>query len=425
MSLPSASRIRLPLCLLVVLAAAAAGVRPAAASTITAIRYSSNAARTRVVVDLSTASEYSHRSLPDPPRVVMELSGAALAPGVAPQPVGDGYVARIRINDLQSGRVQVVLDLEKPLDYSTFTLEDPYRIVIDVKHAGPPAPAGPAKSGTGGEPGGGAPSVPPPPPVVNPIPPPRGDWVIAVDAGHGGQDDGAHYHGTDEKDVTLELAREVTAEINRRPGMKAFMVRKGDYYIPLYTRRAIAEKDSADLFVSLHCNASSNQSAAGTEVYFLSLKGASNEAAKELAKKENQVDEQNQVAPESQDLDQILFDMTQTDVLAKSQLLAESCLKHLFDLGTVYDRGVKQAGFVVLKSPRIPSVLVEAAFLSNKGENKLLRSGKWQGSFAEYLTDGIQAYCGNVDRAEHTSRGGAREEPGKTRSNVIQNPRRP
>ncbi len=232
-------------------------------------------------------------------------------------------------------------------------------------------------------------------------PPRKGPWRVAVDAGHGGDDHGAVHFGTSEKDITLKLARETVAELNQRDAVEAFMVRKGDYFIPLYQRRAIAEKENADLFVSLHCNASRRSAAQGTEVFFLSLKGASDQAARELAEFENEVDQKMGVAPEPEGLGGILFDMRQTDVLVKSEILAETCLNQLFSLGTVYNRGVKQAGFAVLKSSRIPSVLVEAAFVSNRKENRLLKSGKWQRSFGKCMADGIEAYCKNVQRAEH------------------------
>ncbi len=395
------------LCALLLLLAAAGWSAPSAAS-VTGIRYSSNAERTRVVMDLSAAAEFTHRPLADPPRVVVEIPGGSFDSGVAPFSVGDGYVRRVRLNELRSGRIQVVLDLEKPLDYGVLTLQDPDRIVIDVTHQGAPAPV-PSPAESGGARSGasvGEPPAPKPGPAPAPIEPPRhGTWVVAVDAGHGGDDHGAHYHGTSEKDITLDLARDLTEELNRRPGIRAFMVRRGDYFIPLANRRAIARKDSANLFVSLHCNASTNHAAKGTEVYFLSLEGASSEAAKELAKRENEVDEKMGVAPEALDLDQILFDMQQTDVLAKSQMLAESCLSSLFDLGTVYDRGVKQARFAVLKFTDIPSILVEAAFISNRAENKLLRSGKWQRDFSRQMADGIESYVKTVVKAEHVSVG--------------------
>ncbi len=394
----------------------------ASAETVQKIRYSSNAERTRVVLDLNRAPDFSHRPLPDPPRVVVEFPRGTIASGVKPFSIGDGYVSAVRINELRSGRLQVVLDLEHALSYKVLVLTDPHRLVVDVEHAGAPAPAGtpppaePARDRPPDRDDGAGTAAPPraeatppaaqqprdrdPVPII-PEPPRKGPWKIAVDAGHGGQDHGARHHGTSEKDITLKLARELVAELNRRPGMQAFMVRKGDYFIPLYERRALAERDSADLFVSLHCNASRRGSAAGTEVFFLSLKGASDEAARELAELENMVDEKMGVAPEPEGLDSILFDMRQTDVLAKSEMLAETCLNQLFSLGTVYNRGVKQAGFAVLKSPRIPSVLVEAAFLSNREENRLLKSGKWQREFGKCMADGIEAYCKNVQRAEH------------------------
>lgn len=381
----------------------------AAAVSLTGVRYSSSAERTRVVLDLDAPAAYQHRALPDPARVVLEISKGKLGSQVAPVSVGDGYVHRVRLNQLSDGRVQVVIDLVRALDYSVLVLSKPDRLVIDVKHQGKPAPPEARPAPTGGAPPGGVGSgtegAGASPPVPVPAVPPRKDrWVVAVDAGHGGKDPGAQGHGADEKDIAFALAREVVAELNRRSNITAFPVRAGNYFIPLPRRRSIAEKDSADVFVSIHCNASEKRAARGTEVYFLSLKGASDEAAKEVAKFENEADARMGIEPEAPDLDQILFDMMQADVLVKSQLLAEKCLEKLFGLGTVYDRGVKQAGFVVLKSPRIPSVLVEAAFITNREENKLLKSGKWQREFARYLADGVEDYLRGIERAEHVER---------------------
>lgn len=386
-------------------------VSSAAAISLTGVRYSSTGERTRVVLDLDAPSTYQHRALADPPRVVLEIAKGKLGPQAAPVSVGDGYVHRVRLNKLSDGRVQIVVDLAKALDYSVIVLSKPDRLVIDVKHQGKPAPSETKPTPAGGAPSGEAgtgseavdttPSIPVPVPAV----PPRKDrWVVAVDAGHGGKDPGAQGHGTDEKDIAFALAREVVAELNRRPGIAAFPVRAGNYFIPLARRRSIAEKDSADIFVSIHCNASEKKAARGTEVYFLSLKGASDEAAKEVAKFENEADTRMGLEAEAPELDQILFDMIQADVLVKSQMLAETCMEKLIGLGTVYDRGVKQAGFVVLKSPRIPSVLVEAAFITNREENKLLKSGKWQGDFGRLLADGVENYLRGIERAEHTAR---------------------
>jgi N-acetylmuramoyl-L-alanine amidase len=181
------------------------------------------------------------------------------------------------------------------------------------------------------------------------------------------------------------------------------LVRKGDYYIPLRRRWTLAEKQGADLFVSLHCNASQDKNAAGTEVFFLSLKGATDEASVELAQFENAVDAKMGVETPEAGLDAIIFDMQQTDVMAKSQMLAEACLDHLYELGTVYSRGVKQAGFAVLKSPRMPSILVEAAFISHKDEVKLLRDPGWREEFGRRLARGISDYVQSVQGTEKAS----------------------
>ena len=364
-----------------------------AAAELDRLRFSTSPERTRVVLDLSSPTEYVHRTLSNPPRVLISFENGSIQPDVRPVRVDDGFIERIRFNSIKSGRVQVVLDLTQDCEYSSFTLNDPPRIVVDIAH-GSQAPVGlpPSK-----DPG---PVVMTETNVVQPvsIPEREGPWVVAVDAGHGGEDPGCQYHRTDEKDIALALGRELQAALNARPGFKAFMTRKGDYAIPLSTRRRMAEDKNADLFVSIHCNAATNPEARGTEVFFLSVKGASDQAAKELAHRENSVDA-NWESESGEVLDDIVFDMVQTDVMVKSEILAESCLDALVDLGTVYNRGVKQAGFVVLKSPRIPSVLVEAGFLSNAQDTKLLRDGKWRQQFGRYLADGIVSYCQGLDMA--------------------------
>jgi N-acetylmuramoyl-L-alanine amidase len=388
--------------------------------TLTSIRHSSTPDRTRIVIDLTGKTDYSHRVLSDPPRVLIDLPQGAAADQIQPRTVSDGFVKDVRLTDLRSGKVQIVLDLEKPADYAVFTLTNPFRIVVDVKHSGAPAAGAGTKSKTppasdvgspGGAPASSAGTVVTAPvesrPPLEIAPPPHDAWVIAIDAGHGGQDQGAHYFKTNEKDITLDLARQIKTELERRqetgtpgPSMKPILVRKGDYFIPLRRRWILAEKQGANLFVSVHCNANPDPKAQGTEVYFLSLKGATDAGAEALAQRENQVDEQMGVSTGEDDLDAIVFDMMQTDVLAKSQMLAESCLNHMFGLGTVYGRGVKQAGFAVLKCPRMPSILIEAAFLSHKSENDLLRDPGWQREFARRVADGIEAYVRGVAATE-------------------------
>ena len=415
------------------------------AATLTGVRHSSSAERTRVVIDLSAKAQFTHRALSEPPRVVVDLPDGQIDAAARARSIGNGFVKQIRLTDLRSGRVQVVVDLERALDYSIFTLDKPDRIVVDIKH-----PAGAAKKIPEPEPAVEKDTSPkesvkkeqddakkvdkkpeaekkeaaqktesPPPPSVKKtresppkpatprrkVPPhsleenrPQHDqWIIAIDAGHGGEDSGARYHDTSEKDITLALAKALKKELEQKEGVKAILVRKGDYFIPLRRRWTLAEKQGANLFVSLHCNASKNRKAQGTEVFFLSLKGATDQATQELANRENAVDEKMGVNVPEDDIDEILFDMMQTDVLAKSEMLAEVSLDQLFDVGTVYGRGVKQAGFAVLKSPRMPSVLVEAAFLSNRKENKMLRNDDWRKKFSRHLADGIVSYIRNVD----------------------------
>jgi len=395
------------------------GIPAASAVTLSSIRHSSSKDRTRVVIDLSGQCDYSHRALQNPPRVVIDLPNGTV--GQAQRTITDGFVKAVRSSSASGGGLQVVLDLETSSDYAVFTLNNPFRIVVDVKHGGSPAvttppqsrPVSTSRSNTTESPASGETASANKPgavetrPPLDIAPPPKDAWVIAIDAGHGGQDQGAHYFKTNEKDITLDLARELKTELERRqqsgvkiPVMTPILVRKGDYFIPLRRRWTLAEKQGADLFVSIHCNANPDPKAQGTEVYFLSLKGATDAGAEELAQRENEVDQKMGVSPGEDDLDAIVFDMMQTDVMAKSQMLAESCLTHLYGLSTLYGRGVKQAGFAVLKSPRMPSILIESAFLSHKDENKLLRDPGWQRDFARRVADGIEAYVRGVAAAE-------------------------
>ena len=391
-----------------------AGVSATPAVTLSSIRHSSSKDRTRVVIDLTAKADYSHRALQDPPRVVIDLPPGTVGQA-EPRTVADGFVKTVHLGSAAGGKLQIVLELEKLSDYAVFTLTNPFRIVVDVKHSGAPAviPAPTTRSTTTSPAAGETASASKPPapvqtrPPLEIAPPPKDVWGIAIDAGPGGQDQGAHYFKTSEKDITLDLARELKTELERRqqtgarvPAMKPILVRKGDYFIPLRRRWTLAEKQGADLFVSVHCNANRDSKAQGTEVYFLSLKGATDAGAEELAQRENEVDQKMGVSPGEDDLDAIIFDMMQTDVLSKSQLLAESCLTHLYGLSTLYGRGVKQAGFAVLKSPRMPSILIEAAFLSHKDENKLLRDPGWQRDFARRVADGIESYVRGVAAAE-------------------------
>jgi len=219
--------------------------------------------------------------------------------------------------------------------------------------------------------------------------------IVVVDAGHGGEDTGARGpRGLHEKTVTLAIARKLAEELNAVPGVKAVLTRDGDYFIPLRERYRKAERMKADLFISIHCNSSRRRgSGSGTEVFFLSLKGASDQADADLADLENAADLVGGVPAQAQDdVVNILYDVKRSSALQQSQLLAETLLEHITEDRRLDVRGVKQAGFAVLKSVEFPSVLVETAFINNPSEARLLRDAVFQRNMAKQLAAGVRAY---------------------------------
>jgi N-acetylmuramoyl-L-alanine amidase len=219
--------------------------------------------------------------------------------------------------------------------------------------------------------------------------------IIAVDAGHGGDDVGARGpKSVLEKNVNLAIARELVEELNRNTSLHAVLIRDGDYFIPLRERYHKAERMKADLFISIHANSSKRRgSGSGTEVYFLSLRGASDQADQDLANLENAADMVGGVPSQADDgIVNILYDVKRTSALQQSQLLAESLLDHLAVDRRLEQRGVKQAGFVVLKSVEFPSVLVETAFINNPVEAKLLRDPAFQERMGKQLATGVLTY---------------------------------
>ena len=218
--------------------------------------------------------------------------------------------------------------------------------------------------------------------------------VVAIDAGHGGQDTGARgRNGAREKDVTLAVAHRLAEALSQTSGVKPVLVRSGDEFVPLHERYRIAERAHADLFVSIHCNSSPRRGAgSGTEVYFLSLGGAADQASKDLADRENAADLVGGVPPEAEDdLVDILYDVKRNSALQQSQMLAATVLDHVAR-GPITSRGVKQAGFAVLKSVEFPSILVETAFINNAAEARLLRNRTFQARIARQIASGIKSY---------------------------------
>jgi N-acetylmuramoyl-L-alanine amidase len=227
-------------------------------------------------------------------------------------------------------------------------------------------------------------------------------FIVAIDAGHGGEDMGAiGYRRLQESDITLAIAKKLKNQLDQIPGISAVLTRTGDYFVPLRKRTELARKYQADLFVSIHCNASRNHDATGTEIYFLSLTGATDEASRAVAEKENAADLVGGIPAESgDDLLSILFDLRQNDTIRRSSELAEILIDAVGEDTRLTTRGVKQAGFTVLKAPEIPSVLVETAFITNPREAAILKDVQFQTKFAGQLTQGIQSFKAIRDRAE-------------------------
>jgi N-acetylmuramoyl-L-alanine amidase len=335
----------------------------------------------------------------------------------------------------QPGAAQLSLVLDEAVTPTLFTLEHPNRIVIDLRHtrraAGVHAPApGGAVSAVrfGLQPGGtlrvvietnttlaahwvnargrtlllnlGAWSAAPVSAEAQPVraahAPDEGsrDVVIAVDAGHGGQDPGAIGHGgTREKDVTLAIARALAERINAEPGMRAVLTRERDEFLELRDRIRRARLARADMFVSVHADSIADRSITGASVYVLSVHGASSEAARWLAERENAADLMGGVRLDDKgSLAPVLLDATQSEIIGVSASAAERVVAALESVGEVRKAQVQHAGFVVLKSPDIPSMLVETAYISNPEEERHLRAASQQSRLAEAIAGGVRSY---------------------------------
>jgi len=221
------------------------------------------------------------------------------------------------------------------------------------------------------------------------------DVIVAIDAGHGGKDPGAvGKRGTREKDVVLKVARKLKSEIDRQQGMKAVMIRDRDTFMPLRDRIKKARNYKADLFISIHADASPDKRVGGSSVYVLSKNGATSELARWMAKKENSADLVGGVTLSDKDdqLASVLLELSQDHTIEESMDVADDLLASLQSVNKLRSRRIEQAGFAVLKSPDIPSVLVETAFISNPSEEKRLRTSAYQDKIARALMKGVRTY---------------------------------
>lgn len=340
---------------------------------------------TRLVFDLSGPVQHRLTVQSAPPRVVVELEGAVLREALPGVEAGDTRLAEIRVGTPSKRALQVTLDLKRELRPRGFALKPagPYghRLVIDLYDAA----AGEEDDGKRAE------------PVVRRLErTAKREFLIAIDAGHGGEDPGAigRRYRTREKDVTLAIARELARLVAATPGMRPVLTRSGDYYVGLRDRFARARRQSADIFVSIHADAVPGAHAKGSSVYVLSERGATSAMAKVLADRENAADLIGGVSLSDKDnvLARVLLDLSHTATIQDSLELGEHILGELRRVGPVHLSRVQQAGFMVLKSPDIPSVLVETAFISNPTEEKKLRTAAFQHEVATGILAGIRRY---------------------------------
>jgi len=340
-----------------------------------------------MVFDVTTPVAHQVFLLENPARLVIDFKGAKLLKTLAQPPKNHALFSRVRSGIRNNKDLRVVVDLKIAVTPKSFSLKPSktygHRLVVDLYNK---SKAG-AKTNTK--------TVQAVNRVTKTVKNKARDIIIAIDAGHGGEDPGAHGpKGTQEKKVVFEIAKKLAVLINKKPGMKAVMVRKGDYYIKLRKRMEIARAAKADLFVSIHADAFKNSKVKGASVFTLSNRGASSEAARWLAKHENAADLVGGVSLTDKDdmLATVLMDLSQTATKEASRNVAGNILKNFKTIGHLHKGSVQKAGFMVLKSPDIPSILVETAFISNPGEERKLRSGKHQAKMANAIFKGVVGY---------------------------------
>jgi N-acetylmuramoyl-L-alanine amidase len=396
---------------------------PAAAENtveITASRVWPSTEYTRITLESNASIQYNLFSLSGPERVVLDLEGVEVSPTLSAliDHVGtnDPHVQGVRIGRFKPGVVRLVFDLKVEVRPQAFRLVPignyGHRLVLDLYPAEAHDPllafldkldaerAALGVAGSGGEPEAGAasPSGPETGTAARPQakkPPAPRFIIVAIDPGHGGEDPGALGRGgTYEKDVTLAIARKLKRRIDKEPNMRALLVRDGDYFLPLRARVEKARRVRADLFVSIHADAFIRPNARGSSVFALSERGATSEAARWLAKSENDADLIGGVNLDVADryLKQTLLELSQTASINDSLKLGRAVLDELGTINALHKPHVEQAGFAVLKAPDIPSILVETAFISNPEEERKLRNRAYQEKFAEAIFGGIKRY---------------------------------
>lgn len=396
----------------IVLAVLAADVL--AATEVRSVRLWRAPDNTRLVFDLSGPVQHSVFTLAAPNRIVIDVNGAQMSAPLDKLSLSNTPITGIRSAQRTPTDLRLVIDLSAMVTPKSFTLapNQQYgnRLVVDLYDQGaaeaentPPSVPAVATLPTTTP----LPSTPAQTPVapsqapskLPPVPGGKREIVVAIDAGHGGEDPGAlgPNRSVFEKNVTLAIAKELQRQINNEKGFRGELVRTGDYFIPLRKRTEIARKKGADLFVSIHADAAPSRSAFGASVFALSERGATSETARWLADSENQSDligGAGNVSLDDKDrmLAGVLLDLSMTASLSSSLNVGQKVLSHVGGVTPLHKRRVEQAGFMVLKSPDIPSILVETGFISNPNEAKKLSSSSHQQTLARSITAGVRQF---------------------------------
>ncbi|MGF6516627.1 N-acetylmuramoyl-L-alanine amidase [Pseudomonas sp. BT76 TE3572] len=337
----------------------------------------------RLVFDLSGPVQYKTFSLSAPERLIIDLSGANLSGDFSQLALSNTVIRSIRSGPFGQGDTRIVLDLSGPVQLASFLLPPQdgqgHRLVLDLKTAAPLQMAA-------------APEA-----TVDKAHPKR-DIIVVVDPGHGGKDPGAiGAKGEREKDVVLSIAQLLAKRLKREKGFDVKLVRNDDFFVPLRKRVEIARKHNADMFISVHADAAPRLTASGASVYCLSEGGATSATARFMAQRENGADLLGATSllnlkDKDPMLAGVILDMSMNATLAASLQLGSTVLGSLAGITTLHQKRVEQAGFAVLKSPDVPSILVETGFISNARDSQRLVTARYQQAVADGLFEGLQRY---------------------------------
>ncbi|MDI1278293.1 N-acetylmuramoyl-L-alanine amidase [Methylobacter sp.] len=395
---------------------------------ISALRYWNTPDQTQMLFDVTSSPQHRVFLMNNPSRLVIDMRNTNVKLALSQPAPSHPLFSQVRVATKNKTDIRIVVDLKRDISSKNMSLRtnsmNGHRLVIELldkaqntsakvaEKSEIKASAGPAKmvdsQSIEEKPVKESQKAATRKTATSPVEPTKvakrdKDIVVAVDAGHGGDDPGAHgQNGTEEKKITLAIARKLADLINQQPGMTAVLVRKGDYYVDLRKRMQIARAAKADLFISIHADAFQDSTVKGASVFTLSNKGATSEAARWLANSENASDLVGGVSLNDKEdvLASVLLDLSQTATQDASVNVARKVLKNFEHIGELHYASVQKAGFLVLKSPDVPSILVETAFISNPSEELKLVNTAHQSKIAGAIFNGVRSYFSKDIAAE-------------------------